>query len=166
MCFLNRQHSSPPMFHSPLSGTSTQLCIAKPEQHAGPDIIMCDDTYLILVTLKTTQNPKLQADERRKNQQRNNPINIYTQLSDDSKRITKYDANHQYGKFHDAFSKHLTKQKYIVIRVCLDYPAGAPTQKWKSGAVKDGVNWKVCIDNTNIYRIVGQNFANQMKSIK
>jgi hypothetical protein len=145
------------------SANSTNLCLVLPEQTAGPDILMYDGKHLILITLKTTQSEKLAADATRKNQQRNAPDNLYTILSNDGKTITYYHPSDSSGRKHGDIRKYLQLKNPKVMRVCLDYPLGAPSEKWPSGARAVANGWNICINQTNIHTIVGTKFAGVMQ---
>jgi len=60
------------------------------------------------------------------------------------KAITHYDPNvDSLGRKHIEITNFLKKNAPKVVRVCLDYPKGAPSVKWRSGATSDGNGWKI-----------------------
>ena len=164
------------------SASAHTIVIVMPEEAAGADIVVCDGRNLFIYNSKTTEADKLDAEAARKNRLRCNPVNFYTCLSQGAKNATKYSSGINLEK-HNALQAFLKKKKYNIIRVCVDYPATAPScdadsnekkvlyvdaaskteSLWKVGYSLDNTSHRILIDESNIEVLVGD-FAKRMKT--
>jgi hypothetical protein len=138
------------------------LFICLPENAAGPDIVMCDRKFFVEITMKTTTDEKLTAEATRNNQERNDPASLYTSKNGGG---SGYRPGEVYWKLAKEWKDYLAEKKYTIVRVCIDYPVGAPSVKWTAGAKSENGVWKVCIDESNVRELVGDDAAEMIAGI-
>lgn len=114
-----------------------------PVEKAGPDIIICDGCYLILINLKTTENEALDLESTSMNRLRTDPKNLYTTIrkslkENEKDKKSKSKDNVQFYEAspyetgidlvkHKSLQAFLKTKSYNVVRVCVDYPCPAAT---------------------------------------